>query len=117
VPHEFPGLQPATRHEIPRGLPQAQEERMPSICIVTPTYGRDIMQFSLLRRSINAFAPGFPQLAIVNTDDYAAFRDRLAGEADLEIVKSADVLPGLSSIAAGDPVRSGAPRCGACREG
>jgi hypothetical protein len=66
---------------------------MSSICIITPTHARDMMQFSLLRRSINAFALGFPHLAIVNTEDFEAFRDRFAGEAGLEIVKSADVLP------------------------
>lgn len=66
---------------------------MPSVCIITPTHARDMMQFVLLRRSINAFAPGFPHLAIVNSEDFAAFRDRFAGEANLEFVKSADVLP------------------------
>ena len=65
---------------------------MPSMCIITPTHVGDIGQFSVLRRSINLFAPGFPQIAIVNTEDFAAFRDRFAG-GRLEIVKSSDVLP------------------------
>jgi hypothetical protein len=66
---------------------------MPSICIVTPTYVGDAAQFTLLRRSINAFAPAFPHLAIVNSEDFAEFRERFAGESNLEIIKSADVLP------------------------
>jgi hypothetical protein len=66
---------------------------MPSICIVTPTYVGDAAQFSLLRRSINAFAPTFPQIAIVNTEDFPEFRDRFGGEPNLEIIKSAEVLP------------------------
>ena len=63
------------------------------MCIITPTHIGDLGQFSVLRRSINLFAPGFPQIAIVNTEDFTAFRDRFAGEAALEIVKSSDVLP------------------------
>jgi hypothetical protein len=66
---------------------------MPSICIVTPTYAGDAAQFSLLRRSINTFAPAFPHLAIVHTEDFAEFRDRFGHESNLELIKSADVLP------------------------
>jgi hypothetical protein len=79
--------------EIERRSRQRLAETMSSICIITPTHMRDMKQFLLLRRSINAFAPGFPHLALVNTEDFAAFRDRCIGEANLEIVKSADVLP------------------------
>jgi Family of unknown function (DUF6492) len=78
---------------IAPAYPRTPEGKVQSICIITPTHARDILQFSLLRRSINSFAPLFPQLAIVNTEDYAAFRDRFAGEPNLNIVKSADVLP------------------------
>jgi hypothetical protein len=65
----------------------------PSICIVTPSYLGDIDQFSILRRSINLFAPGFPHLAIVQTEDCAEFRHRFHDEAQLEIIPTADVLP------------------------
>ena len=56
-----------------------------SICIVTPTYIGDIDQFSMLRRSINLFAPGFPHFAIVHTEDCLKFRKRFREEARLEI--------------------------------
>jgi hypothetical protein len=64
-----------------------------SICIVTPTYIGDIDQFSMLRRSINLFAPGFPHFAIVHTEDCLKFRKRFREEARLEIIPTADVLP------------------------
>jgi hypothetical protein len=66
---------------------------MSRICIITPTRARDFTQFSLLRRSIKCFAPGFPHIAIVNTEDYRTFSQRFAREDHLEIVKSSDVLP------------------------
>lgn len=65
----------------------------PSICLMTPSYASDIDQFSLLRRSINLFAPDLAHIAIVNTEDCAAFRDRFRHEKHLEIVASSDVLP------------------------
>jgi hypothetical protein len=66
---------------------------VPSICFMTPTHVGDLRQFSLLRRSIQVFAPGIPHIAIVNTEDYREFVDRFRSEPLLEIVKSADVLP------------------------
>ena len=66
---------------------------VPSICFMTPTHVGDLRQFSLLRRSIQVFAPGIPHIAIVNTEDYREFVDRFGSEPLLEIVKSADVLP------------------------
>jgi hypothetical protein len=60
---------------------------------MTPTHVGDLRQFSLLRRSIQVFAPGIPHIAIVNTEDYREFVDRFRSEPLLEIVKSADVLP------------------------
>jgi hypothetical protein len=66
---------------------------VPSICILTPSYIGDIEQFSVLRRSINLFAPGFAHLAIVNTEDCEAFRDRFRAEQQLQIIPTADVLP------------------------
>jgi Family of unknown function (DUF6492) len=65
----------------------------PSLCALTPTHRRDIEQFSLLRRSIRHFAPTLPHFAIVNTEDWHAFRDRFRGEPMLEIITTADVLP------------------------
>jgi hypothetical protein len=66
---------------------------MQSICLVTPTHSRDLEQFSLLRRSINAFAPDYPHLAVVNTEDLPEFRNRFGSERNLEIVPSSDLLP------------------------
>lgn len=64
-----------------------------SICFVTPTYSGDLDQFSMLRRSINLFAPGFSHIAIVHTEDCAKFRERFREESHLEIIPTADVLP------------------------
>jgi hypothetical protein len=66
---------------------------VPSICFMTPTHVGDLRQFSLLRRSIQVFAPGIPHIAIVNTEDYREFVDRFPNEPLLQIVKSAEVLP------------------------
>lgn len=63
------------------------------ICIITPSHAPDIRQFSLLRRSIKLFAPDFPHIAIVNTEDCDVFRDRFRGDTHLEIIRSSDVLP------------------------
>jgi hypothetical protein len=63
------------------------------VCIITPTHRGDMRQFSVLRRSIKLFAPDLQQVAIVNTEDCAEFRDSFRDDTNLEIVKSADVLP------------------------
>ena len=63
------------------------------ICLMTPTHVGDIRQFAVLRRSIAVFAPGFPHIAIVNTEDYAEFSDRFNRDPHLQIVRTADVLP------------------------
>jgi hypothetical protein len=60
---------------------------------MTPTHIRDIRQFTLLRRSIQLFAPDFPHIAIVNTEDHGEFAKRFQGDPRLQIVRSADVLP------------------------
>jgi hypothetical protein len=60
---------------------------------MTPTHVGDIRQFSVLRRSIEAFAPGFPHIAIVNTEDHAEFADRFRRDPQLQLVRTADVLP------------------------
>jgi hypothetical protein len=64
-----------------------------SICFMTPTHVGDLEQFQLLRRSIALFAPDFPHIALVNTEDRAQFAARFRDDKGLEIVTSADVLP------------------------
>jgi len=64
-----------------------------SICFMTPTHVGDLRQFSLLRRSIEVFAPGIPHIAIVNTEDFAEFGDHFRRSSNLELIKTADVLP------------------------
>lgn len=66
---------------------------VPSICFMTPTQVSDLQQFAVLRRSIETFAPGTPHIAIVNTEDYGQIADRFQRDSNLQIVKSADVLP------------------------
>jgi Family of unknown function (DUF6492) len=67
--------------------------KVASVCFMTPTHVGDLRQFTVLRRSIQVFAPGIPHIAIVNTEDYPEFADRFHREPDLEIIKAADVLP------------------------
>jgi hypothetical protein len=63
------------------------------LCYVTPTFYRDIKQFSLLRRSLELFSPDVPHIAVVDTEDIGMFRERFAGGRSLEIVPTAEVLP------------------------
>jgi hypothetical protein len=84
---------PASQH--PGVLPlNMSTTNVASVCFMTPTHVRDLRQFSVLRRSIEVFAPGIPHIAIVNTEDYAEFSDRFRRDRHLQIVKTADVLPG-----------------------
>jgi Family of unknown function (DUF6492) len=53
-----------------------------------------LAQFAVLRESIRAFAPGLPHIALVHTEDYRRFRRRFPSEHNLEIIPTADVLPG-----------------------
>jgi uncharacterized protein DUF6492 len=69
------------------------ETNVLSTCFMTPTHIGDIRQFAVLRRSIQLFAPGYHHIALVNTEDCSQFADRFRGERDLEIVRTADVLP------------------------
>ena len=64
-----------------------------SLCILTPSYRGDLAQFAVLRESIRAFAPGVPHVALVHTEDYGSFRKRFQSERNLEIIRTADVLP------------------------
>ena len=63
------------------------------LCFMTPTHVGDLRQFAILRRSIEVFAPGIPHIAIINTEDYAEFNDRFRQSANLQLVKTAEVLP------------------------
>jgi hypothetical protein len=83
---------PAT-HDQNRSMLKMNTTGASSICIITPSHVGDIRQFSVLRRSIKLFAPGFAHIAIVNTEDCDAFRDRFRGDTNLEIIKTSDVLP------------------------
>ncbi len=71
----------------------ARQSAAPSLCFLTPSYRGDIDQFALLRESINFFAPGIPHLAVVHTEDYGRFHRRFRDQSNLEIVRTADVLP------------------------
>jgi hypothetical protein len=66
---------------------------MPSICIITPTYIRDIGRFAVLRQSIQLFAPDLAHLAIIHTEDCGEFRERFGNQQNLKIVPTVDVLP------------------------
>lgn len=70
-----------------------QDRLMPSICFITPSHIRDIDRFAVLRRSIQLFAPEVAHLAIVDTEDCRAFRQRFGSQPHLEIISTADVLP------------------------
>ena len=68
--------------------------RFPSLCFITTTYCGDLQRFALLRRSVKMFAvERYTHLAVVNTEDCAHFRRHFRGDADLQVVPSADVLP------------------------
>jgi hypothetical protein len=67
----------------------------PSVCFMTSSYQRDIERFALLRESIRVFAPDIPHIVLVNTEDQGQFRARFGAEPGLEIVTTADVLPGF----------------------
>ncbi len=65
-----------------------------SICLMTPAQAGDIQQFAVLRRSVQLFAPAFPHVVIVNTEDQPEFTDRFGHDSHLQIISTAEVLPG-----------------------
>jgi hypothetical protein len=65
-----------------------------SLCFMTPTHAGDLQQFAVLRRSIEVFAPGIPHIALVNTEDCRQFQTRFKSDSNLQILPSAEVLPG-----------------------
>ncbi|MDD5273722.1 MAG: DUF6492 family protein [Methylovulum sp.] len=65
----------------------------PSICLITPTYIRDIEQFALLRKSIIEFAANYHHLVIVQGEDFNAFNHRFGHGNNISIVKTQDILP------------------------
>ena len=60
---------------------------------LTLTHRGDIERFAVLRRSINLFAPGWRHVAVVNTEDRAAFERRFEADTLLRIVTTKEVLP------------------------
>jgi hypothetical protein len=90
---DFPPPGMASGCETPEWSVVYRARMSKTICVITPTHLRDIGQFSVLRRSIRLFAPELEHIALVNTEDCAAFRERFHGEPHLQIVKSAAVLP------------------------
>ena len=64
------------------------------LCFMTPTHVGDLRPFTILRHSIEAFAPGIPHIAIVNTEDYGEFHERFHHCANFQLVKTCEVLPG-----------------------
>jgi hypothetical protein len=64
-----------------------------SICLITPTHGGAIREFALLRQSLGLFAPDFPHVAIVNTEDHAEFAERFRHDSHLRLLTTAQVLP------------------------
>jgi hypothetical protein len=70
------------------------DTKIRSVCFMTPTHAGDIRQFSVLRQSIELFAPGLPHIAIVDTEDCAQFEERFHRDRHLQIIRTSDVLPG-----------------------
>ena len=65
------------------------------MCFFTPTFRRDLIQFSLLRRTIMKFAPQIPHLVIVNHEDLDLFRSKFQDQfgSGLTLKSSREVLP------------------------
>src|SRR3974377_1826940 len=65
-----------------------------SLCVIISTHSADLQRFALLRRSLKLFAAErYRHLALVNTEDYAEFRSHFGEDTDVEIIRSADLLP------------------------
>ena len=65
----------------------------PSLAYITPTFGRDIERFSLLRKSLNAFSPEIPHFVYVDTEDCNLFKERFKNERNVHFIATADILP------------------------
>lgn len=86
-PRTDAGLPPAT--DVTRAAGGAADA-----CFLTLTHRGDIERFAILRRSIGLFAPDWPHIAVVNTEDRAAFERRFGAEPLLRIITTREVLPG-----------------------
>lgn len=62
------------------------------IALLTPTYGADLARFTLLRASLEASDCDYEHLAVVQTEDLAAFKQHGFSE-KVRLLASADVLP------------------------
>jgi Family of unknown function (DUF6492) len=60
--------------------------------LLTPTYGRDIDRFLLLRESLERLEVGIPHIAVVHDEDMPAFKN-IPFQAGLQIMSTRDVLP------------------------
>jgi hypothetical protein len=69
------------------------DSHAPRLCYVTPTFGRDIERFALLRSSLRRFSPRLPHLVVVDAEDIGVFRERFASETNLELIASSAILP------------------------
>jgi len=90
---DFPPSGMQTGCNAPVTLPRMSQTNAPSTCFMTTTHLGDIDQFEVLRRSIRLFAPDFHHVALVNTEDCAQFAERFRADRNLEIVRTANVLP------------------------
>lgn len=62
------------------------------VTLLTPTYGRDLERFKLLRESMERTGIDLPHVAVVQTEDVHLFRD-LPHRHNLTVLTTADVLP------------------------
>jgi hypothetical protein len=67
--------------------------RRPSLVYITPTFGRDIERFSLLRKSLNVFSPEIPHFVYVDTEDCSLFQKRFKDETNVHFIPTGDILP------------------------
>lgn len=65
---------------------------MSRLSFVTPTHRADLERFALQRRTIEAFAPDIPHIAVVNDEDVALFR-QVPYRRNLTVLSTRDILP------------------------
>ena len=63
------------------------------LSFVTPCYHGDQACFSLLRESVQKFAPEIRHYVLVDTEELALIRGWVQGQANVEVIPSADLLP------------------------
>ena len=84
---------------------------MPTTCLITPAYGKDIQRFVLLRESLEACGVEMDHVVVVHTEDVAQFKS-LPNRKRLEILTTEEILPAwlenrrvISSLKKWDPRR------------